>query len=153
VGDVTLPNTPGIISAQAGVVYRSRLQFDVSFIPRGSTINSAFLSLDVAPASTRLTSFTADTTLQAHLALSSDPWVLESFGALLLPTSSAFTTMKGDISHAVQSWLRGPNYGVVLRNTFPGETSRFDLYGFYGVQAANTTVRPRLKITYSIGNQ
>lgn len=153
VGDVTLPNTPGIISMQAGVVYRSRLQFDVSFIPRGSTINSAFLSLDVDPASTKLTSFTADTTLQAHLALSTDPSVLESFGAILLPTSSAFTTMTGDISHAVQTWLRGSNYGVVLRNTFPGETSRFDLYGFHGVQATNTAVRPRLKITYTIGNQ
>ena len=153
VGDVTLPNTQGIISMQAGVVYRSKLTFDVSFIPRGSTINSAFLSLDVAPASTGLTSFTADTTVQAHLALSEDPWVLESFGAVLLPTSSAFTTMTGDISRAVQTWLRGPNYGVILRNTYPGETSRFDLYGFYGVRATNATARPRLKITYSTGNQ
>jgi hypothetical protein len=152
VGDVTLPNTPGVISVQAGIVYRSRLTFDVSFIPRGTIINSAFLSLDVVPASTQLTSFTTDTTMQAHVALSDDPSNIEALGAVLRPTSSTLTTMTGDISHAVQFWLRGRNYGLVLRNTYPGETSRLDLYGLSGAQAANATTKPRLKITYSTGN-
>jgi hypothetical protein len=51
VGDVTLPNTPGIISVQAGVVYRSRLQFDVSFIPgaRPSTARSSHWMWSLPP--------------------------------------------------------------------------------------------------------
>ncbi len=153
VGDVTLPNDPGIISVQAGVVYRGRLRFDVSFIPRGTVINNAMLSLDAAPASSRLTSFTADTSVLVHVALSDDPSNLEGATAVLHPASGTITTFTGDISHAVQSWVKGPNYGLVLRNGLPAETSRFDLYGFYGVRAATAAVRPRLKIVYSLQNQ
>lgn len=151
--DVSLPADPGILNVQAGIVYRSKLTFDVSFIPRGTIINSAILSLDVAPGSTRLNSFTKDTVVQAQMDLSDNPSDLET-GAIasLKPTASAFTTAAGDISHAVQSWVRGPNYGLVLRNNSPAETARLDLYGFYGVRASSAGVRPRLKITYSLGN-
>ncbi len=153
VGDVTLPADPTVISVQSGVVYRSKLKFDLSFIPRGTTINSALLSLDVAPASTRLTSFTVDTNAAAHLDLSDDPSYILGGGVLLRAASGSFTTMTGDISGAVQSWVRGPNYGLVLRTSLPAETSRFDLYGFYGVRAPTAATRPRLKITYSLGKQ
>jgi hypothetical protein len=153
VGDVTLASDPGIISVQAGVIYRSKLMFDVSFIPRGTTINSAVLSLDPSPTSTRLTSFSTDTTLQAQLDLAGDASSIGGQSVLLTPITGTLTTFTGDISYAVQFWVRGPNYGLVLSPTFPARTSRFDLYGFYGVHASTPAVRPRLKIIYSLGNQ
>ncbi|RPH36123.1 DNRLRE domain-containing protein, partial [bacterium] len=125
VGDVTLPNDPGIISVQAGVVYRSKLMFDLSFIPRGTIINSALLSLDLAPGSTRLTSYTTDTSVVGHVDLSGDASFIESASAALRPAAGTPTTFSGNIAHAVQSWVRGPNYGLVLRTELPAENSRF----------------------------
>jgi hypothetical protein len=152
VGDVSLPNDPGILNVQAGVIYRSKLVFDVSFIPRGATINSAVLSLDPVPSSTRLTSFSTDTTVGAQVDLSGDASLIETQSTILSPASGTISTFTGDISHAVQSWVRGPNYGLVLTPTLPAVTSRLDRYGFYSVNASTPGLRPRLKIIYSFGN-
>lgn len=135
------------------MTYRSRLTFDVSFLPRGTVINRAALSIDTAPNATLLTSFTGDTALAAHVGLSSDPSFHESGSAVLLPTSNTLTTFTGDISHAVQYWVRGPNYGLVLRCTLPSENSSLDLYGLRGVRWPDVASRPRLKIIYSFGQQ
>jgi hypothetical protein len=151
VADVGLANDPTLMRIQSGIVYRSKLRFDVSFIPRGSIVNNAWLSLTVVPSATRLNSFTTDTTLQAHIGLTDDPASVEATYATISPASSALASMKGDISHAVQSWVRGPNYGLVIRSTYPGETGRLDLYGFSGVHATDAAARPGLKITYTLG--
>ena len=153
VADVSLPQDPGIIYVQSGIVYRSKLTFDISFIPRGSTINSAVLSLDPVPGSTRLTSFSTDTTVGAQVDLSGNASVIESQSVILTPPTGTLSTFTGNISHAVQSWVRGPNYGLVLSPTLPAATSRLDLYGFYGVHASTAALRPRLKIIYSLGKQ
>ncbi|MBP1648455.1 MAG: Disaggregatase related repeat [Bacteroidetes bacterium] len=152
VGDVTLPGDPAILQTQAGVVYRSKLSFDISFIPRGTIINSALLSLDVVPTSMRLTSFTTDTAVAAHVALSTDGLSFESGASAIRPATGTPNTFSGDVSHAVQAWVRGPNYGLVLRVPAPWETSRFDLYGFHGTRSSTAASRPRLKIIYSLGN-
>lgn len=152
VGDGSLSIDPGIIYLQSGVAYRSKLAFDVSFIPRGAIINSTLLSLDLAPGFPQVTSLTTDSSIAAHLLIGTDPTNIEAAGATLKPAAGSSMTFSGDISRAVQSWVRGPNNGVVLRCASPAENSRLDLYGFYGSRAPQTGMRPRLKIIYSVGS-
>ena len=153
VGNIdNLAADPTLLYMQAGVAYRSALTFDVSFIPKGSIVNSAELLLDRKPGTSMLTRFTADTVLSPHVLLSgTDNSVFESeltsaYGRRKAGTPYTFSL---DMRHAVQSWVRGPNYGVLLRQTSGYEYSCFDLLTFYGPLAADPAARPRLKVIYS----
>ena len=151
VGNVTpLIADPTLMYLQSGLVGRSVLMYDVSSIPRGAIINSASMQIQ-ENAATQLGSYPADTTVAAHVMLSAtDTMSFEgspSTGHHPLPGSTSFTF---DVRHAVQSWVRGPNYGLLLRTSTTSEYSSFDLYVLYGPRATDPTLRPRIKITYSI---
>jgi hypothetical protein len=152
VGNVTsLTNDPELMYLQAGVAYRSRIQFDLTSIPKGAIINEAQLTLVENSAANKLTKFSGEKIIAGHLLVSAtDTTRFESFGELGKISSTNIYTMK--IRHAAQGWVRGTafNHGLLLRNISSNEFSSFDLYTFYNQTAADSTRRPRLKIVYTI---
>jgi hypothetical protein len=144
---------PSLLFVESGVNFRAALVFDVSQIPRGAILNRAVLQMEQDPAASRISIFAGDTAIATHALLSDSSlsvnFTLEdpaSFGRHL---PGKATTFQFDIRTIAQSWIRGPNYGVLLRFPAAEEFSSADLISFYGASAPDTLLRPRLKITYS----
>jgi hypothetical protein len=142
-----------VLYVQSGVNYRSGVRFDLSTIPRGAIVNSATLYLDRDPATSRISAFVSDTALAAHIILDTvdlrliEPEDATTFGRRI--TSSA-TTFAFNVRRAAQSWIRGPNYGIMIRVPGASEFSSANLYTFYSPSASSPSVRPRLKLVYSL---
>lgn len=145
-----LDTDPTLFYAQAGIVYRSIVNFDVSMIPRGAIINSATLTLQSNPATSWLNRFAADSALAVHLmqgATTTSGFEATSSSATHVPGSA--TLYAADLAHAVQSWVRGPNYGALLRIGGVREFESFDLVTLYN-HTADASRKPRLKIIYAV---
>ncbi|MGB5872838.1 MAG: DNRLRE domain-containing protein [Bacteroidota bacterium] len=157
VGNIdNLNSDPGLIYAQAGVVYRSTLQFDVSFVPRGALINKAEMQLLLDPATTRLTKFTSDTVVSPHVILdAADNSVFSgdlssSFGNRKEGTSHLFAF---SVPEAVQFWVQGSNNGFLLKTITGPETGTFELYTFFNHAATDSAARPRMQILYTTAKE
>jgi hypothetical protein len=154
VGNVDdLASTPSLLYVQSGVAYRSLLQFDCSSIPRGATINRAMLTLSFDPTNLDLNRFTGDTAIVAHRAISTTDGI--KFEAYSTRGSSSLrdsSTIAIDIRHHVQTWIRdaSQNSGVLLRMVDASEYSSAGRFAFFNYNAADTTKRPRLVVTYSV---
>ncbi|MFN0158952.1 MAG: hypothetical protein ACKVRP_12880 [Bacteroidota bacterium] len=144
-------SNPELIFTQSGAIHRSKILFDVSFIPTGAIINSADLVLVQDTTSSRLNKFTPDSVIIAHVLTSpTDSTLIEIVGTPGEPLSHLKTNFSVDIRHAVQSWVIGPNYGLVVRRGNLSELASFDLITFYNHVATNTALRPRIRIRYAI---
>jgi hypothetical protein len=154
VGNIdNLHSTPdSLIYLQSGVVYRSTLKFDVSFIPEGAIVNSAELLLDRHPPTTQLTKFSHPRdSIAAHVLLSAtDNNIFESRNWIGVIKEGTVHTFKVDVRRGVQLWVNGSNNGLLLRATSPSEFSSFDLYTFYNERASDSALRPRVRIVYSV---
>ncbi len=147
----SLISRPDLLYLQAGIVYRSALRFDVSFIPKGSAIHLAELTLQRDPLTSRLNRFSGDASLSAHLLLEdSIKGSFQSGSTTGSLKSGTPDTYSADVRNVVQSWVRGPNYGLLLRVAGEQEFRSFDLLTFYNTSAANAAQRPRVRILYSI---
>jgi hypothetical protein len=140
-----------LLYLQAGVLYRSLVNFDVSFIPRGSTVHLAELQLQRDPSTSKLNRFSGDASIAAHVMLADSATgtfsTTGSTGAVKTGTSDTYVA---DVYGTVQSWVRGSNYGLLLRVYGDQEFGSFDLFTFHNVGATNAALRPRLRILYSI---
>ncbi len=138
---------------QGGVQYRSALWFDVSSIPRGAILNSAVLLLDLDYASSRIAKFVTDTSLSAHLLGDSTTYAsfsTEDASTFGRRVADSATTFAFNIRSAAQSWVRGPNYGILIRVPSAREFTAPDLFVFNSSTASPPSLRPRLRIVYSI---
>lgn len=151
VGNIdNLTADPTLLYCQGGVDYRTLMKFSTDFIPRGAIINKAELRLQRDPVTSLLTKFSDDSSAAASTAASADP--LPLFDALFAPgTRLANTpyTYTFDITRSVQAWVKGPNYGLVVRVAPPRETLNFDLLTFFSPKAP-ANLQPRLRLLYSI---
>jgi hypothetical protein len=145
---------PALLYVQSGVNFRTALTFDLSGIPRGAILNRADLTMEQDPATSHLSKFVGDTSIAAHALLTDSSLSSyfssedsRSFGRRIPGTQGGF---RFDIRTIAQSWVRGPNYGVLLR--FPGATefSSSEIITFYGPAIPDTLRRPRLTIVYSM---
>jgi hypothetical protein len=143
--------TDELMYLQAGIVYRTVLKFDVGFIPKGSTIHVAELLMERDPDASIVNRFSGDAAFAAHL------MVVDSAQGSFEASSTAGTVKTGtnqtytaDIHTVVQSWVRGPNYGLMLRVTGNQEFESFDLLAFHSPLATNQALRPRVRLLYSI---
>jgi hypothetical protein len=140
------------IYVQGGVHFRSALLFDMSSIPRGAILNSAVLSLHLDPGASSISKFVTDSSLAAHTLGDTTSYTILSsqntatFGR---PVAGS-TTFAFNIREAAQTWVRGPNYGVLIRVPTASEYSTPDLYVFHSVTASPDSLRPRLRILYSV---
>lgn len=133
---------------QAGIVYRAKMKFDFSRIPRGSIINSAELLLEKDPSLTKINKFTKNSQPEVYTLVSTDSSVFESPGALGDVKSG--NTYKFDVRRSAQLWANGTNYGMLLRQPDTNELSTLDVFAFYSKEAANPTQRPRILVTYTV---
>lgn len=153
-----LLSTPTLLYVQSGVPYRSMLKFDVSFLPRGAIVNKAEMLLHRDASTSHATRFTTDTAVAAHVLVSGSDFtqfqVIDvSMGRRASGTSDLFSF---DLRHAVQYWIALPNYGILLTGPraidglgLDGENTTFDLTTFFSTRA-DSTLRPRLRILYSV---
>lgn len=140
-----------LLYLQAGIVYRSALRFDLGFIPKGATVNLAEFVLERDPSTSLLNRFSGEGAFNAHILVEdSVKGIFEpvaTSGALKSGTQNTYTA---DARRAAQSWIRGPNYGVVVRIKGEQEFTSFDLVTFHSPTAVNAALRPRLRILYSV---
>jgi hypothetical protein len=139
---------------QSVVEYRSRLVFDVSFIPRGAIVNNATLELTRDAATSHVSRFTPDTSFQLQAATSpTDTSTVDGFSSTGSRNPGTTNTFSADARRPVQLWVRGPNYGLVLSPGFSSEQAMFDLLAFYNERAADPALRPKLKLVYSVARR
>jgi hypothetical protein len=137
--------------AQSGVVFRSKLRFDVSFIPRGAIINTADLTMIRDQATSRLTRFIPDSVLlMGTLTSATDSITVDGTIASASLSGAAADTVVFNLRRPVQLWIVGNNYGLLLRNSALSEFSSFSLLSFYNERSATTAARPRLRIRYAV---
>jgi hypothetical protein len=150
-GNVDNPaSDPTLLVCQAGVTYRSQIEFPVAFIPRGAIVNRAQLIMQRDPVTSRLTKFSSDSSAAANLITASGaPPTFESGFAAGTRQEGTASTIVFDVRRAVQAWVKGTNYGLVLRVPPGREYSSVDRITFFG-PAAPENLRPRLRITYTI---
>ncbi len=146
-GNVQIPLSPATMTIQAGMAFRGLVRFDLSFLARGTVINSAEVMVDRRTDPTLLT--TPSDSLEVHFTADAAGDLLSSTSSILTPKSGSTSTLAGNITSFAQLWLVSPNYGLVVRIPTPGEMCTFDLMRLYGSQATQTALRPRLHITYT----
>ncbi len=147
--DAPQPTTSdSVFFVQAGVSYRSKLNFDVTSIPSRASVTKATLELTLNP-STALTlrnSYSSNS-IVAHIAHNTD--TLSSLSAFGTFANDTTYTLSLDVKSLLQQIVsKRPDYGFVLRST--GDYIALDRYAFYGVTASDPNKRPRLNITYTI---
>jgi hypothetical protein len=145
-----LTPAPDMLTTQSGIVERSRLRFDVGFIPRGSVINQAEITL-IEQRSAGHLSTSAVRGVNMHLAIPT-PGDSNSFAVLAVPSRIPDfepETYLFNVTAQVQRWVRGPNDGLVLRARDVSEYGSFDRFVFFGPAHADTSNRPRLKLLYT----
>ena len=126
------------------------LHFDVSFIPKGSIINSAELQLTRDPATSRLGRFSADSSVAANFLISATDFTLyDGTTATGLRKAGTPYTYSFDTRHAVQSWVREANYGILIQTGVANQYSSLDLVTFFNEQA-DAAHSPRIRIIYSV---
>ncbi len=146
-------NTP-YLSASCGVT-NGLIEFDLSSIPLGSTINSATLELlEYQNCATNVNSFEIHTTL--------NPWQESTvnwsnrppFDPVSLATSTgeaggACEWLIFDASSIVQDWFNGTtqNYGLRITGPSSGSTGKW----IYSSDAGTPASRPILRIDYTPG--
>lgn len=131
--------------------WQTVLQFDLSEIPRESTINEAILEIDVDKSVTQVKS----SGFSIRIDLLSAPYVpptsfkIDStffpFAALVVPTTGTMTTV---LTSLVQFWVTGEieNNGIILRAVNPGsDVTRVALHS----GQSNPGRGPRLKLKFS----
>lgn len=135
------------IVVQAGILYRTRLNFDLSFLRKGTIVNRATMRLQLDTTLSRLTVL-GDTVLSAHVGRSADTLTFEA-----LSSQSTYDAAAGilifDARHIAQSFINGTARSVIIRASDNSETSSMNMYAVFGHLAADS-LRPSLNITYTI---
>jgi hypothetical protein len=140
-----LPSDPNLLYVQAGIAYRSTVQFSLDSIPLHVGINRAILELTRSPSSAPQSSRSIDS-LVSVLLVSSDSVDITTFvlGSRVDPDSDVYSFV---VTPEVQQWISAkPNYGLEIEAY--AESSQLDLFTFYSA-SAGPSLRPRLKIIYS----
>lgn len=138
-----------ITGTVATSVRRSLMQFDLSSVPAGATVFSAFVSLfmNESPGGNPievhnvLIPWSENTVTWNLLGSSFDPSVAVSIPTAGIPPSSSLTA---DVTALVDAWVSGatPNYGVLFDHPAPGKTT-------FGASEAALSFRPSLQVCFT----
>ena len=144
--DGTEPTLPaGLICAQSSVVMNSKLNFDIGVLPVGLVINKAELILTVDTLNTVHGSSYANS-LSVYYLSTNDSIKTEGSAISLTYKDNSYS---GDITSFVRSWVsKGENFGMLIQ---PGnQILGADLFALKGSNYSDETVRPRIKVTYTV---
>ncbi len=148
---------PSLLYLMAGVAYRSQVHFPMAGIPRGAIINAARMELAFNDAGSTLGRFVKVRVVSAQLLVGGSEITSTSesevSGAYGYPDSGSTVRYAFDARHLAQAWVRGPNYGALLRTVNSAETRSIDRYVFHNERSVDPALRPRLHLTYSVPKQ
>lgn len=153
------------IKTETGKLERSLLQFDLSSLPAGATVNSATLSLYVKAASGGAVTINArgltadwtesEVTWKARNKAANQLWTTQGgdFGATVSSTSVDDTKdvwRSWNVATLVTGWLSNPasNFGVILES--PVTNPKTDKV-FKSSDDGTSAQRPKLEVCYSTG--
>jgi len=132
---------------------RSFVQFDLSYIPSGSTINSATLNLYMFSAPSMSIVYEVNR-VTASWNENTTTWNNQPSNASTTATNSTGSGwLSWDVTSDVQSMVTGAftNYGWVVRDQGEGASGEGNRLGkFYSKEyTTDTTLRPKLEISYT----
>jgi hypothetical protein len=135
----------GDIAVQGGLAANGRVMFDLTSLPPGAVVNKAELTLFLDSTQTN-TGDVYSNYLTAYFAKDSTNAYDSTSGIRLSRTADYFSA---DISRFIQSISSGyhENNGFII--TAGGQNLGVDIYALKGSDASDTSVRPRLVITYT----
>jgi hypothetical protein len=137
----------GDIFIQSSLSINSKLWFDVSSIPKNALINNAELTL-TRDSLTTITGNPYTNSLGVYILSDSSTDVL-SDSTLILTLAGSGNIFQGNITPFVQSWVdKGNNQGLLIKTATP--RTGLELFAIKGSNAANSSLRPHLQITYTI---
>jgi hypothetical protein len=151
IGDLSLVDgevpdlPPGLIGTQSGIAVNSKLNFDISGLPKGLVVNNAEVIL-TRDSLNSVQGTTFINTLRAGFLRYSDSLNTQGSAIVLTFSDNKYT---GNITSFLRNWIStGENNGLLLQsgNQFDG----LELFAIYGSDAADLSLRPRLKVTYTI---
>jgi hypothetical protein len=140
------PLTGGeIIIVQSGVKTISHINFDLSAIPEFVQINKAELVLS-SRESMNLIGSDAGVNLQGYIP--ADTINIDSVGSGRVNFSKNNNLFTANITPAVQAWMTSRNFrGIVI--TTDNELNGLERFVFWGSDASDVSLRPRLILTYT----
>ena len=143
-----IPSYPGKIVVQNGVSIKDIMHFDISKLPGKVIINQATLEMKVDWAN----SFSNPGVDKRYIGymLTTDTLTNDGIIYYSSPKDGDTTNYVVYLTMAFQNWNYGKygNFGVLLQNIY--DYSNLDRYVFYGPDYPDPSMRPRLKIRYSI---
>lgn len=146
IGDASLKTDPNLLYIQNGVAYRGFLNFDLSKIPRPSSVLRADLELTLNPAASKFNSYKRDS-LYVYYVNGDGSTNTASYAICQAYDTGGHHVYRFSIVSYVQLWLRTLVVNGVVIGGFT-EMSTFDLFALYG-STGSADVRPRLVVTYS----
>ena len=142
------PVMAGRLFAQAGIAFRTRVQFDSLILPPKASINRAILTVSFDGLNSEVNHYTRDSLLISQERKNVYPFDSLAYTTICAPTTiGAQKIYQANVTQLVQAWIsREPNYGILLR-TFDenSDVERFALYGSLSPQA----LKPKLVVTFT----
>ncbi len=139
----SVPNNMDMV-IQGGLVINSKLYFDISSVPKNAIVNFAQLTLT---ADTTQTIGSLPSTINAYFITDSTTNVIDSQRVAQINVLN--NLFIGDISSYVKDWVKNQNnQGLLLSNS--NELGGLDLAVIKGSSSQDASVRPKLKIVYTV---
>lgn len=133
---------------QSGYSYRVLFQFDFSPIPKFSAIHFAQLELAIDESKTIYGNLGADTVFTGSY--------FEKRSLDSVPLFSFYGRREGNkvifpkVSTPIELWLKGNGKGELVFYPYAwSDVRRLDRIAFYGINASDPRLRPKLKVIYS----
>ncbi len=141
------------LTVRAAFGIRSKINFNFSALANKPTINRAILELTLDSTASSFSGYSPDTVIallgmDSSIVDRSDSTVyVFGYRKEIIPNQSPVYSFV--VSNIVQRWINGlrPNYGLTLR--WAAEYSSAEKAVFFSSTAADSTKRPKIKITYS----
>jgi hypothetical protein len=144
-GNIPVQNQPENIYVQSSVELESRIQFDLSKVPQHAIINYAELQLTI---DTTQSIFGSPFTDQLTAGFITDSTHIDSLSTNFVTLNRVGSLYKGNITSYVQNWLSTKiNEGIQIRSA--SYYDGLELWTLKSSNAADRSVRPRLKIIYT----
>ena len=141
----------GELQVQGGVETRGMMEFDVSMIPKYSSIHTAQLELNIDRSKCIWGNFNLDSTLYAELPDDSSDVLEENFIRTYYAERTLDKFYFTSITSAIEKWTRkeGKGFIVVHPEGIRNSLRELDKMVFYGLDA-EASLKPKLTIIYSV---
>ena len=145
---------PTSLTFQGGIIYRPKLKFDFSQIPKNSSVHKAELEIWLNRSKSRFGNAYVDSILFAgdyrDRRIDSVPY--RSIYGFRYQNSNKY--LFPALAQLVEAWVRGSGKGeIVLSLDGFNSYRKLDRYTFYNINDQDTNLVPKLRIIYSIRPQ